>query len=147
MPLRAPVLALLPALALAAPLAAQQLDPLDPLREVIGDGEAPISYIGTRCAAFYVASTEVLGDQVDAAMQAQVDGMVSLLFSTAVSAMVADGMTPEDAEAAATAEIIDLTAAYRARFAANSAQGGPAFAEDPVYRADSEDCLAVLTGE
>lgn len=129
------------------PAPAQWLDELRPLRAVIGDGEAPVSYIATRCAAFFVATSEVLGDQIDPDMARQVDGIVTLFLTTAVGAMEADGQDRQAAQAAAEAEVIDLTAAYSARFAANIAAGNPAFAEDPVYLADNEDCLAVLAGE
>jgi len=142
-----PALAALLALALATPLQAQWLEELRPLREVIGDGEAPVSYIATRCAAFFVASAELLDDQIDPEMANEVNGIVTLFLTTAADAMAAEGMSPEEAETAAEAEVIDLTAAYSARFSANIAAGGPAFAEDPVYLADNADCLAVLTGE
>lgn len=134
------ILAALLALGMATPAAAQEMQPL---RDVIADGAAP-SYIATRCAAFFNASAAHLGDQIDPDMQAQVDMIVSLLISTGVNAMQADGMTQETAVDLARQEVTELTAAYRSRFAANEAAGHPAFAEDPLYRADNDDCLSVL---
>jgi len=144
MPLRTTSLAALLALSLAAPLHAQEMQAL---RDEVGDG-APMSYIGTRCAAFFISSAATLGDQIDEAMQEQVNNIVALLLMTAVNAMVeTEGMDREAARDAATEEAMALTEAYRARFEANMEAGNAAFAEDPMYMADNEDCLAVLVGE
>ena len=137
----------LAALALATPAPAQRLDELRPLSDVIGAGEAPLSYIGTRCAGLFAATGAQLDDQLDADMRAQVNHMVLLLLATGAAAMEAEGMEPDAAQEAASAEAADIAAAWRARFAANIAQGRPAFAEDPLYLTDRDDCLAVLRGE
>ncbi|WP_071675096.1 hypothetical protein [Nioella nitratireducens] len=134
------VLAALVALGLATPVAAQEMQPL---RDEIAGG-APLSYIATRCSAFFAASAAHLGEQVDPDMQSQVEMIVGLLMSTGVNAMQADGMTHDAAVDAASREVAELTAAYHTRFAANQAADHPAFAEDPLYMADNEDCVSVL---
>lgn len=136
----------LPLLALLIPSPAMAQDEMQPLRVEIGDG-APMSYIGTRCAAFYAASSAYLGDQVSEDMQDQVSNIVSLLTTTAVDAMEQEGLDTDAARDAVADEIGALSEAYRQRFEANAETGGTAFANDPVYLSDSEDCMAVLTGE
>jgi len=142
-----PTLALLAATLAWSPAAAQSSEEMRPLRDVIGDGEAPASYIGTRCAAFFVATTEAMGSLIDPEMSQQSDGIARAFLASAIDAMQAEGMSPDAADEAARQQARDLTAAYNARFAANRAAGNPAYSTDPVFFADNADCLAVLTGE
>lgn len=135
---------LLPLLALLVPLPALAQEDMPSLRDAVGDG-APMSYIGTRCAAFYASSAAYLGDQISEDMQSQVDNIVALLMMTAVSAMEEEGQDTDAARDAATTEMVALSQAYRDRFEANAAAGLNAFADDPVYLADNEDCTAVMT--
>lgn len=135
----------LPLLALFLPLPAHAQDML-PLRDEVAGG-APMSYIGTRCAAFYASSAAYLGDQISAEMHGQVDDIVALLVMTAVNAMEQDGQPREAAREAATAEVVTLSEAYHARFEASAAAGQNAFADDPLYLADNADCTSVMTAE
>jgi len=130
-------------LALLMPLPAHAQD-MTALRDEVAGG-APMSYIGTRCAAFYASSAAYLGDQISDDMQDQIDNIVALLMMTAVTAMEQEGEDPETARDTATAELVDLSDAYRARFDAHAEAGQNAFADDPVYMADNEDCTAVMT--
>ena len=136
----------LPLLALLLPLPALAQTDMQPLRVEVGDG-APMSYIGTRCAAFYASSAAYLGDQISEDMQEQVNNIVALLMMTAADAMEAEGLEPDAARDAVADEVVTLSEAYRLRFEANIDAGRNAFAEDPVYLADNEDCTAVMTGE
>lgn len=139
----------LPLLALLLPLAAhaqEAPEEMQPLYVEVGDG-APMSYIGTRCAAFYASSAAYLGDQISEDMLDQVNNIVALLMTTAVDAKEQEGLEPDAARDAVTEEVLALSEAYRLRFEANAAAGRNAFADDPVYMADNEDCTAVMTGE
>lgn len=133
-------------LALLMPLPALAQEEMQPLRVEVGDG-APMSYIGTRCAAFYASSAAYLGDQISEDMQDQVNNIVALLMMTAADAMEQDGMEPDAARDAVVSEVEALSDAYRQRFDANAEAGRNAFSDDPVYLADNEDCTAVMTGE
>jgi len=135
----------LPFLALLLPLPAFAQDDMQSLRAEVGDG-APMSYIGTRCAAFYASSAAYLGDQISEDMQDQVNNIVALLMMTAVDALEQEGVESDAATDAVANEVVELSDAYRARFEANAAAGQNAFADDPVYLADNEDCTAVMTG-
>ncbi|MGI3184838.1 hypothetical protein [Nioella aestuarii] len=137
---------ILPLLALLLPLPAFAQEEMQPLRVEVGDG-APMSYIGTRCAAFYASSAAYLGDQIGEDMLEQVNNIVALLMMTAADAMEQEGLEPDAARDAVSADVLDLSEAYRLRFEANIEAGRNAFAEDPVYMADNEDCTAVMTGE
>ncbi|RFU14716.1 hypothetical protein DZD18_00135 [Rhodobacteraceae bacterium W635] len=140
-------LALVVATLVVSPAVGQTSGDMRPLREVIGDGDQPASYIGTRCAAFFVATSEAMGDLIDAEMAQEAQGIARAFLGSAIGSMQARGMSQEDADAAAREEAGDLTAAYEARFAANRAAGDPAFSADPVFIADNADCLAALNGE
>ena len=133
-------------LALLMPLPVLAQEEMQPLRVEVGDG-APMSYIGTRCAAFYASSAAYLGDQISEDMQDQVNNIVALLMMTAADAMEQDGMEPDAARDAVVSEVEALSDAYRQRFDANAEAGRNAFSDDPVYLADNEDCTAVMTGE
>jgi hypothetical protein len=133
-------------LALLMPLPALAQDEMQPLRVEVGDG-APMSYIGTRCAAFYASSAAYLGDQISEDMQDQVNNIVALLMMTAADAMEQEGMEPDAARDAVVSEVEALSDAYRQRFDANAEAGRNAFSDDPVYLADNGDCTAVMTGE
>lgn len=136
----------LPLLALLLPFPALAQEDMQSLRDEVSDG-APMSYIGTRCAAFYAASAAYLGDQISADMQDQVDNIVALLMMTAADAMQQEGLDPDAANDAVADEVVALAGAYRQRFEAHAAAGQNAFADDPVYLADNADCTAVMTGE
>jgi hypothetical protein len=133
-------------LALLMPLPALAQEEMQPLRVEVGDG-APMSYIGTRCAAFYASSAAYLGDQISEDMQDQVNNIVALLMMTAADAMEQEGLEPDAARDAVVSEVEALSDAYRQRFDANAEAGRNAFSDDPVYLADNEDCTAVMTGE
>ena len=133
-------------LALLMPLPVLAQEEMQPLRVEVGDG-APMSYIGTRCAAFYASSAAYLGDQISEDMQDQVNNIVALLMMTAADAMEQEGMEPDAARDAVVNEVEALSDAYRQRFDANAEAGRNAFSDDPVYLADNEDCTAVMTGE
>lgn len=133
-------------LALLLPLPSLAQEEMQPLRVEVGDG-APMSYIGTRCAAFYASSAAYLGDQIGEDMQDQVNDIVALLMMTAVDAMEQEGLEPDAARDAVAEEVVQISDAYRQRFEAHADAGRNAFADDPVYLADNEDCTAVMTGE
>lgn len=133
-------------LALLMPLPALAQEEMQPLRVEVGDG-APMSYIGTRCAAFYASSAAYLGDQISEDMQDQVNNIVALLMMTAADAMEQEGLEPDAARDAVVSEVEALSDAYRQRFDANAEAGRNAFSDDPVYLADNEDCTSVMTGE
>ena len=105
----------LPFLALLLPLPALAQDDMQSLRAEVGDG-APMSYIGTRCAAFYASSAAYLGDQISEDMQDQVNNIVALLMMTAVDALEQEGVESDAATDAVANEVVELSDAYRARF-------------------------------
>lgn len=135
------------ALAIAAAPQAAAAEELLPLGQALADGRDQ-TYPLVRCAAFYQAAAEwARRDEgaEDAAppMVEIVSGLVTV--ATAVRAAERSAGIAE-VRPLVLADIRGIVGLYLQRFERNSAGGGRAFADDPLWREDSAICKALVEG-
>ncbi|NKX43878.1 hypothetical protein [Roseicyclus persicicus] len=125
-------------LALIPAAAAAQDTPT--LRDAVAAGEPP-AYIGMRCAGFFAGGLAAFGDDLPEDLRTRTSNFVALLVVTTVATLEEGGLDRPTAEAQVTDGLVQWTGFYEAHMRAT-----PNLDADPLYAADSADCISIVSG-
>ena len=125
-------------LALASTAALAQGTPT--LRDAVAAGQPP-AYIGMRCAGFFAGGLAVFGEDLPQDLRDRTATFMGLLVVTTVDTLQGEGLDRATAEAQVTEGLMEWSGFYETLM-----RDAPDLDADPLYAADSADCLSIVSG-
>ena len=110
------------------------------LRDAVAAGEPP-AYIGMRCAGFFAGGLAVFGADLPDDLRERTSTFMGLLVVTTVRTLEEDGLDRATAEEQVGEGLMQWSAFYETLM-----RESPDLDADPIYAADSTDCLSVVSG-
>ncbi|MDG3042298.1 hypothetical protein [Roseicyclus marinus] len=128
------------AICLAALPALAQAQETPTLRDAVAAGEPP-AYIGMRCAGFFAGGLAVFGPDLPEDLRERTATFMGLLVVTTVRTLEEGGIDRTTAEAQVGEGLMQWSAFYETLM-----RETPDLDAEPLYVADSADCLSVVSG-